>query len=274
MRTTVFLSYATRDEIFVHTLARRLRDVGLEPWYYTEAERFGDDYTARLLAAIEQAAAVVVVLSTDSANSLPVLQEVLHARVHRKRIIPVQIEPCDGPVPFHVRPYYRISCWDRRNVAPEIDRAIQEQSVTVNDKFHEYACLEVLPAFAAQASRPSVVLDIPNDFVPLTLPAEKTLCVIGRDPRHQLSFQQDFVSRTHARISIRIDTEGADLLLYDQGSTRGTYLNGVRLTAPAALRDSDQIGLGTPAAMLAFTQLGQTAPPNATNVLPDDDLPG
>lgn len=274
MSNAVFLSYATRDEIFVRTLARRLRDVGLEPWHYTEAERFGDDYTARLLTAIEQAAAVVVILSADSANSLPVLQEVLHARAHRKRIIPVEIEPCDGPVPFHLRPYYRITCWDRHNAAPEIERAIQAPNVRSDDQLQEYMWLQVLPAFSAHASRASLVLDIPNDFVPLELPAEKSLCMIGRDPRHQLAFQRNFVSRTHARISIRISAEGVDMLLYDLGSTHGTYLNGTRLTGPQLLRDGDQIGFGTPAAMVVFSQIDRTAPPNATNLLPDDHPEG
>lgn len=270
MSGAIFLSYATTDEIFVRTLARRLRDVGLEAWHYTAAERFGDDYTARLLAAIEQAAAVVVVLSPASAASLPVLQEVLHARLHRRRIIPVELEPCDGPVPFHVRPYYRIRCWDRRNVAPEILHAVQDQA-QLPDASADYATLTVLHPFGAQASRASVVLEAPPDFMPLELPAEQGLCVIGRDPRSMLSFPQQHVSRTHARISLRISTEGVAYVLYDLESTYGVYLNGARISVSHPLRNGDQIGLGTPSAMLLFAQLDPTGPGGATNILPDDE---
>lgn len=271
MSGTVFLSYATQDEIFVRTLARRLRDVGLEAWHYTAAERFGDDYTERLLAAIEQAVAVVVVLSTGSAASLPVLQEILHARTHRKRIIPVELEPCDGPVPFHLRPYYRINCWDRRNVAAEILHAVQDQARPPEQALTDYATLTVLHPFSDQASRTSVVLEAPADFVPLELPTERALCIVGRDPRHPLSFPQPHVSRTHARFSLRISSEGVTYVLYDLESKFGVYLNGARISGSQSLRNSDQIGLGTPAAMLLFAQLDPTGHGGATNLLPDDE---
>jgi hypothetical protein len=56
---------------------------------------------------------------------------------------------------------------------------------------------------------------------------------IGRDARQTMAFTADGqLSRLHARVSISDGTPIAE----DLGSTNGTYLDGVRLHAPARLR--------------------------------------
>jgi len=60
---------------------------------------------------------------------------------------------------------------------------------------------------------------------------------IGRAPGSSLVLSDPSVSRVHARIS-------ADAVLSDAGSSHGTFLDGVRVTEPAPLRDGALIRLG------------------------------
>ncbi len=52
----------------------------------------------------------------------------------------------------------------------------------------------------------------------------------------------DEISRQHARVSL--DHSGA-CAIEDLGSTNGTFVNGLRITAPNALREGDTIELGS-----------------------------
>jgi putative peptide zinc metalloprotease protein len=60
---------------------------------------------------------------------------------------------------------------------------------------------------------------------------------IGRAPGVSLLLSDPSVSRMHARIT-------ADAVLEDAGSSHGTWLDGVRVTGPAPLRDGARIRLG------------------------------
>jgi phosphoserine phosphatase RsbU/P len=64
--------------------------------------------------------------------------------------------------------------------------------------------------------------------------------VIGRQTAAQIQLEGQKVSRNHARV-IR---QGDDLRIEDLHSANGTFLNGKRLQAPAALRSNDEIGIG------------------------------
>jgi pSer/pThr/pTyr-binding forkhead associated (FHA) protein len=64
---------------------------------------------------------------------------------------------------------------------------------------------------------------------------------IGRAAGCQVSLPDDtFASTVHARVFGR---DGA-IYVEDLGSTNGTYLNGMRLGAPAVLRPGDQLQVG------------------------------
>jgi len=65
--------------------------------------------------------------------------------------------------------------------------------------------------------------------------------VVGRAPGSTLQIDDPSVSRTHARIVV--DRNGAPWL-EDAGSSHGTFLDGVALNAPVALRDGARIQLG------------------------------
>ena len=62
---------------------------------------------------------------------------------------------------------------------------------------------------------------------------------IGRDPRSGMALTDDKVSANHAQIR---KTNG-EYVIYDLGSTNGTYVNGQRVSQHV-LRDGDEIRVG------------------------------
>ncbi len=63
---------------------------------------------------------------------------------------------------------------------------------------------------------------------------------IGREPGNGIVINDAEVSRKHARMS----QQGNTYSIEDLGSTNGTFVNGVRLTAPHALRPGEVIAFG------------------------------
>ena len=56
---------------------------------------------------------------------------------------------------------------------------------------------------------------------------------IGRDARQTLMFEDSQLSRLHARVSV----VNGEVTLEDLKSTNGTFVDGVRITEPIALRE-------------------------------------
>ncbi|NUQ61129.1 MAG: DUF4339 domain-containing protein [Pirellulales bacterium] len=82
---------------------------------------------------------------------------------------------------------------------------------------------------------------------------------IGRLPECDLSFRGsagETVSGRHALVQL----SGAGAVLTDQGSTNGTFLNGVRLTGPAALKAGDRIVLGQTGPRLDVLEIDLAGP--------------
>jgi DNA-binding winged helix-turn-helix (wHTH) protein len=65
--------------------------------------------------------------------------------------------------------------------------------------------------------------------------------VLGRAPDAAVWIDAPGISRNHARIRL----DGAVATIEDLGSKNGTYLHGSPVTAPAELKDGDQIRLGS-----------------------------
>ena len=66
---------------------------------------------------------------------------------------------------------------------------------------------------------------------------ERDVTIIGRNPECDVVLQPKSVSRRHAAI-VRKD---GGFLLRDMGSTRGTYVNGQKLTNPVMLHDGNTV---------------------------------
>lgn len=67
-----------------------------------------------------------------------------------------------------------------------------------------------------------------------------TPITIGRDARQTLVFDDTQLSRLHARVSL----VNGEVIFEDLKSTNGTYLDGVRLTEPATLREGQVVRMG------------------------------
>lgn len=79
------------------------------------------------------------------------------------------------------------------------------------------------------------------DGAPRVLPLEEGRSVtFGRHATATVVLNDPYASDFHARI----DNGEQGWTLTDEGSTNGTYLNQVRLTAPTPLRAGDQISFG------------------------------
>lgn len=77
---------------------------------------------------------------------------------------------------------------------------------------------------------------------------DRSELMIGRSQRAELLFEDDGVSRTHARIR----REGSEYQVEDLGSRNGTFVNGLRVKSPTRVQDGDKIQLGR-STILKFT---------------------
>jgi hypothetical protein len=98
------------------------------------------------------------------------------------------------------------------------------------------------------AQRPSIELTVrqgpqPGQRFSLARPA----IIIGRTAGNDVVVNHPEVSRRHASLT----WDGRQFVIQDLGSANGTFVNGVRLTAPQVLQPGDAIGLG-PTVLLAF----------------------
>jgi ABC-type multidrug transport system ATPase subunit/predicted component of type VI protein secretion system len=91
----------------------------------------------------------------------------------------------------------------------------------------------------------------------LTLPE----MVIGRDASADMVIDSPAVSRRHLRV---ISTNG-QVRIEDLGSSNGTFVNGVRLTAPHTLQPGDVVQLGR-AVSLTYVAPGRSVEPAAAQI--------
>jgi DNA-binding winged helix-turn-helix (wHTH) protein len=119
------------------------------------------------------------------------------------------------------------------------DTAQRPQFVRTVQRFGYGFCAPVVKAGAAamrQAGRRTGWVVWENKSLPLV----DGSTILGRAEDADIRFDLPGVSRRHARI----DFEGETATIEDLGSRNGTYVRGVRITAPAALANGDEICLG------------------------------
>ncbi|HWC77080.1 MAG TPA: SpoIIE family protein phosphatase [Blastocatellia bacterium] len=86
----------------------------------------------------------------------------------------------------------------------------------------------------------STLIVRPKDFEPSVVKLDKVRLTIGRSSRNDICIGDPFASRLHAEI-VR---EGEQVLLVDNGSANGTFLNGQRVSGTIALQAGDLIRIG------------------------------
>jgi hypothetical protein len=87
----IFLSYSRKDKGIVEQLENQLETAGYEMWIDVEGIRGGDLWREAIVKAIDQADALLVLLSPNSAKSDNVRTEVDLAAGRKTRIVPVDI---------------------------------------------------------------------------------------------------------------------------------------------------------------------------------------
>src|SRR5512142_1311942 len=84
-------------------------------------------------------------------------------------------------------------------------------------------------------------------------PGKSTL---GRMPDHDIVIADEAASRTHATLVL---DDSDQLVLRDEGSTNGTFVNGRQITAPQVLNHNDQVRIGLH--VLTILSREQVTPP-------------
>jgi hypothetical protein len=107
----IFFSYADAERDFARQLAERLLGAGLDVWWDEREIVAGENWAAALQTALEQANAMVVLLSPDAVRSRWVRHEIDYALGTPRfagRVVPVEVRPTDE-VPWVLRsfPYVR-----------------------------------------------------------------------------------------------------------------------------------------------------------------------
>jgi pSer/pThr/pTyr-binding forkhead associated (FHA) protein len=90
-----------------------------------------------------------------------------------------------------------------------------------------------------RSSPRELVVHAPNAR-PRVLPLADAEITFGRAGAASVVLDDGYVSETHARVY----RDGDDWLVADAGSTNGTFLNQVKVTAPTPLAAGDQLGIG------------------------------
>ena len=89
----------------------------------------------------------------------------------------------------------------------------------------------------------------------MSFPLTGTQTIMGREEGIDIVLQDPESSRQHARVA----WQGGQFIVEDLGSTNGTFVNGIQITAPQVLNPGDSIGIGQTA--LVFQIAGVTAAP-------------
>jgi pSer/pThr/pTyr-binding forkhead associated (FHA) protein len=84
----------------------------------------------------------------------------------------------------------------------------------------------------------------------MSFPITGAQAIIGREEGLDIVLQDPEASRRHTRIS----WQGGRYVAEDMGSTNGTFINGVQITAPQVLNLGDSIGIGQTA--MVFQMVG------------------
>ncbi|MBI3652480.1 MAG: SpoIIE family protein phosphatase [Acidobacteria bacterium] len=80
----------------------------------------------------------------------------------------------------------------------------------------------------------------PKDYEPSTIKMDKTRLTIGRSSRNDICLSDPFASRLHAELR----RENEQMLLVDNGSANGTYLNGQKVSGALRIRVGDIVRIG------------------------------
>lgn len=240
----VYLAFAAADAQRADEVRRILLAQGYRPWNDPEPLP-GADWRQEMEAAIGAADALVVLLTAEAAASIAVTYEWAFALGAGLPVFALIYEE----TPEHPR-LQIVNRYDARSFGDENH---------FWDHFLEGLNRQMERAEAhALAARPAKTeaLEIDKSVMP-TAPGywlvmrrgpllnqlfqlERAVVNIGRDLANDISIRDSQVSRFHLRLTL----QGQDYFLEDLGSTNGTGVNGIQISARTPLKDGDIIALG------------------------------
>ncbi len=105
----------------------------------------------------------------------------------------------------------------------------------------------------------------------MSYPLSTRQITLGRDEGVDIILQDPESSRKHSRITLH----NGEFTLEDMGSTNGTFINGIQLTAPQVLKPGDSIGIGqtTLVFQMAGSAVSATPIPQQSPVYPGPTMP-
>jgi hypothetical protein len=151
----IFLSYSRKDKGIAEQLESQLKAAGYEMWIDVEGIRGGDLWREAIVKAIDQADALLALLSPNSAKSDNVCTELVLATENKTRIVPVDISTPPISIPSRMR--YLLAGKQRVKYPTEFEKlleALGSSSVGVEAQQAVSARDEGIPAAAAPAGPP------------------------------------------------------------------------------------------------------------------------
>lgn len=196
LMTQVFLSYSERERPVMEKIARNLMREGFTVWTNKTDIKTGEDFQTMIDRGVEEADNIVFLMSPASLASEYCGKELIHARLHNKRLIPLLIAPTDlEQVPPELRAIQFIDMTDHTDsIAYESDLAKLIRLLREEASYYEQHKLLLAKAlkWERQKYNPSVLLRGHN-----LRQAEAWLKVAeGRSHHSATTLQQTFIAES------------------------------------------------------------------------------
>ena len=127
----IFISYSTKDMVFAKRIAQSVNSWGYSVWMAPDMIPAGSSYAKEIPSAIQNASAMILLLSANSMNSIWVEKEVDHALTNRKTIFPVQLDQAvvNGTFQFYLSNVQIISY--RQELSEQLAELQKEMDATL-----------------------------------------------------------------------------------------------------------------------------------------------
>jgi hypothetical protein len=127
---SIFISHSHDDSNKANEICSILEEQGISCWIASRDIRPGFDYNAEIVDAIENAKAVILVLSQNSNISEHVNNEISLAMDNKKRVIPIRIEDVlpSKNLKYYITRKQFIDAWE-----PPLENKLEELLTTIKD---------------------------------------------------------------------------------------------------------------------------------------------
>lgn len=244
MMKNIFLSYSRRDRRRAEELRRALLGQGYRPWIDPNPAG-GKGWRLEIDAAIQNADALIVVVTEAAANSLYITYEWAYGMGLGRPVFAIVFQAASVHPRLLDGDIYDIRDWSDENhfwdyFLRELNRQMEQtpagQKSTLPPKVE-------IPSYdkGIMPSGPGYWLVVRRgSMLDQMFRLDKSIVSLGRDAVSDIAINDLEVSRYH----LRLLKQGDVYLLEDLGSTNGTCINGRRIAGRAQLSDGDVIALG------------------------------